>query len=29
MKKSGWFTYTLEDAKKNKATVSICVKRTR
>jgi len=29
MKKSGWFTHTLEDAKKKKATVSICVKRTR
>ena len=28
MKKSGWFTHTLEDAKKKKATVSICVKRT-
>jgi hypothetical protein len=29
MKKSGWFTHTLRDAKKKKATVSICVKRTR
>jgi hypothetical protein len=29
MKKSGWFTHTLQDAKKKKATVSICVKRTR
>jgi putative transposase len=28
MKKSGWFTYTLQDGKKNKATVSICVKRS-
>jgi hypothetical protein len=28
-KKSGWFSHTLQDAKKNKATVSICVKRTR
>jgi Transposase DDE domain len=29
MKKSGWFTHALRDAKKEKATVSICVKRTR
>jgi putative transposase len=29
MKTSGWFTHTLEDAKQNKATVSICVKRAR
>jgi hypothetical protein len=29
MKKSGWFSHTLQDAKKKKATVSICVKRTR
>ena len=29
MKKSGWSTHTLEDGKKNKATVSICVKRAR
>jgi hypothetical protein len=29
MKKSGWFTHTLRDAKKKEATVSICVKRTR
>jgi len=29
MKQSGWFTHTLQDAKKRKATVSICVKRTR
>jgi Transposase DDE domain len=29
MKASGWFTHTLRDAKKEKATVSICVKRTR
>jgi hypothetical protein len=29
MKKSGWFTHTLQDKKKKKATVSICVKRTR
>jgi hypothetical protein len=29
MKKSGWFTHTLQSAKKEKATVSICVKRTR
>jgi hypothetical protein len=29
MKKSGWFTHTLQDVKKKKATVSICVKRTR
>ncbi len=30
MKKSGWFTHTLDDAKKkDKATVSICVKRAR
>jgi hypothetical protein len=29
MKTSGWFTHTLEDAKKARATVSICVKRTR
>ena len=29
MKKSGWFTHTLQDAKKKKATVSICVNRTR
>ena len=27
MKKSGWFKHTLQDGKKNKATVSICVKR--
>jgi hypothetical protein len=29
MKKSGWYTYTLQDAKKNKATISVCVKRAR
>jgi hypothetical protein len=29
MKKSGWFSHTLQDSKKKKATVSICVKRTR
>jgi putative transposase len=29
MKRSGWFTHTLHDGKKNKATVSICVKRAR
>jgi hypothetical protein len=29
MKTSGWYTYTLEDGKKNKATVSVCVKRAR
>jgi hypothetical protein len=29
MKKSGWATYTLQDGKKNKATVSVCVKRAR
>jgi hypothetical protein len=29
MKTSGWYTHTLQDAKKRKATVSICVKRTR
>jgi putative transposase len=29
MKKCGWHTYTLQDARKNKATVSICVKRAR
>ena len=29
MKKSGWFSHTLQSAKKEKATVSICVKRTR
>lgn len=29
MKTSGWYTYTLEDGKKKKATVSVCVKRTR
>jgi hypothetical protein len=29
MKKSGWYTYTLQDAKKNQATVSVCVKRAR
>jgi hypothetical protein len=29
MKKSGWHTYTVKDSKKNKATVSICVKRAR
>jgi putative transposase len=29
MKKSGWFSHTLQDPKKKKATVSICVKRTR
>jgi hypothetical protein len=28
-KKSGWYTHTLQDGKKNKATVSICVKRAR
>jgi len=28
-KASGWFTHTLQNAKKEKATVSICVKRTR
>ena len=28
-KKSGWFKHTLKDGKKNKATVSICVKRAR
>lgn len=27
MKTSGWSTHTLQDAKKNKATVSVCVKR--
>jgi putative transposase len=29
MKKSGWSTYTLQDEKKTKATVSVCVKRAR
>ena len=29
MKQSGWFTHTLQNAKKKKATVAICVKRTR
>jgi len=29
MKKGGWFTHTLQNAQKTKATVSICVKRTR
>ena len=29
MKKSGWSTHTLEDGKKNKATVDVCVKRAR
>ena len=29
MKTSGWYTYTLEDGKKKKATVSVCVKRAR
>ena len=29
MKTSGWYTYTLQDGKKNKATVSVCVKRAR
>ncbi len=29
MKKSGWFKHTLQDGKKNKSTVSICVKRAR
>ena len=29
MKKSGWFKHTLQDGTKNKATVSICVKRAR
>jgi putative transposase len=29
MKKSGWYTYTLQDAKKDQATVSVCVKRAR
>jgi hypothetical protein len=29
MKTSGWSTHTLQDAKKNKATVSVCVKRAR
>src|SRR5512135_1396904 len=29
MKKSGWYTHTLHDDKKNQATVSICVKRAR
>ena len=29
MKKSGWYTHTLQDAKKNQATVSVCVKRAR
>jgi putative transposase len=29
MKKSGWFTHTLQGAKKETATVSICVKRAR
>jgi DDE family transposase len=28
-KTSGWFTHTLQDAKKQKATVSVCVKRAR
>lgn len=29
MKKSGWFSHTLQDAKKNQTTVLIGVKRTR
>jgi hypothetical protein len=29
MKKSGWYTYTLKGSKKDRATVSICVKRAR
>ena len=29
MKTSGWYTYTLQDGEKNKATVSVCVKRAR
>jgi Transposase DDE domain len=29
MKTSGWSTHTLQDGKKNKATVSVCVKRAR
>jgi hypothetical protein len=29
MKKSGWYTYTVQDADKNKATISVCVKRAR
>jgi Transposase DDE domain len=29
MKTSGWSTHTLQDAKKKKATVSVCVKRAR
>jgi hypothetical protein len=29
MKTSGWYTYTLQGAKKDKATVSVCVKRAR
>jgi hypothetical protein len=29
MKTSGWDTYTLQDGKKTKATVSVCVKRAR
>jgi hypothetical protein len=29
MKSSGWFSHTLQDARKNKATVLVCVKRTR
>jgi Transposase DDE domain len=29
MKRSGWSTHTLQDGKKNKVTVSVCVKRAR
>src|SRR3954468_22835223 len=29
MKRSGWYKYTLQDAKKNRATISVCVKRAR
>jgi Transposase DDE domain len=29
MRTSGWSTHTLQDGKKNKATVSVCVKRAR
>ena len=29
MKRSGWYTHTLQDGEKNKATVSVCVKRAR
>ncbi len=29
MKVSGWSTHTLQDGRKNKATVSVCVKRAR